>query len=309
MNDGFSGNYNEYFGLNVDTESFVYLALANKILHDLDANIVTIAEDVSGMPTLCRPFHECGGGFDYRLGMAIPDKWIKVLKEEKDEEWNIGNIIHTLVNRRWKEKTIAYAESHDQALVGDKTLAFWLMDKEMYTHMSTQSDPSLIIDRGIALHKMIRLITNGLGGEAYLNFIGNEFGHPEWLDFPRIGNNESFHYCRRQWSLVENDLLKYKFLNNWDRAMNFAEEKYGWLSGNDAGYVSWKHEDDKVIAFDRCGLVFVFNFHNSKSFTDYKIGNASSLQSSLARVWTFFWLNYRKVSFSFFIISAFIIRC
>jgi 1,4-alpha-glucan branching enzyme len=99
-----------------------------------------------------------------------------------------------------------------------------------------------------------------------------EFGHPEWLDFPRIGNNESFHYARRQWSLIENDLLKYKFLNNWDRAMNFAEEKYGWLAGDDSGFVSWKHQDDKVVAFDRSGLVFVFNFNNQKSFTDYKIG-------------------------------------
>jgi len=246
--------------------------LANKILHDLDSNITTIAEEVSGMPTLCRPFGDGGCGFDYRLGMAIPDKWIKVLKEQTDENWIIGDIIHTLSNRRWKEKTIAYAESHDQALVGDKTLAFWLMDKEMYWQMSTTSEASLIIDRGIALHKMIRLITNGLGGEAYLNFIGNEFGHPEWLDFPRVGNNESFHYARRQWSLVENEALRYKFLNNWDRAMNFAEEKYGWLAGNDAGYVTWKHEDDKVVAFERCGLVFVLNFHNSKSFTDYKIG-------------------------------------
>lgn len=274
MNDGFSGNYNDYFGLNVDTESFVYLSLANKILHDLDQNVITIAEEVSGMPSLCRPFHEGGGGFDYRLGMAIPDKWIKVLKEESDENWNISNIVHTLTNRRWKEKTIAYAESHDQALVGDKTLAFWLMDKEMYTHMSTLSDNSGIIDRGIALHKLIRLITNGLGGEAYLNFIGNEFGHPEWLDFPRIGNNESFHYARRQWSLIENDALKYKFLNNWDRAMNFAEEKFGWLAGTDSGFVSWKHDGDKVVAFDRCGLVFVLNFHCSKSFSDYKIGKS-----------------------------------
>lgn len=271
MNDGFSGNYNDYFGLNVDTESFVYLALANKILHDLDPNVITIAEEVSGMPTLCRPFHEGGAGFDYRLGMAIPDKWIKVLKEETDEGWNISNIIHTLTNRRWKEKTIAYAESHDQALVGDKTLAFWLMDAEMYWKMSV-TDQSLIIDRGIALHKLIRLITNGLGGEAYLNFIGNEFGHPEWLDFPRHGNNESFHYCRRQWSLVESEGLRYKFLNNWDRAMNFTEEKYGWLSGNDSGFVSWKHDDDKVVAFDRAGLIFVFNFHCNKSFADYKIG-------------------------------------
>lgn len=271
IGEGFSGDYNEYFGLNVDTEALIYLAIANEFLHKMDPNVITIAEDVSGMPTLCRPTEEGGVGFDYRLGMAIPDKWIQLLKTKKDEDWNIGNLVHTLTNRRWMESTVAYAESHDQALVGDKTIAFWLMDKEMYTHMSVMSDQSLIIDRGIALHKMIRLITHGLGGEAYLNFMGNEFGHPEWLDFPRIGNNESYHYARRQWHLVDDKNLKYRFLNEFDRAMNLTEEKYHWLDCLPA-YVSWKHEDDKVIAFERNNLLFIFNFHYCKSFTDYRIG-------------------------------------
>jgi 1,4-alpha-glucan branching enzyme len=155
--------------------------LANYFLHKFYPNCVTIAEDVSGMPTLCRPVEEGGGGFDYRLAMSIPDKWIKILKEIKDENWNIGNIVHTLENRRWKESNISYVESHDQALVGDKTIAFWLMDAEMYTNMSDLSPLTQIIDRGLALHKMIRLLTHGLGGEGWLNFIGNEFGHPEWL--------------------------------------------------------------------------------------------------------------------------------
>lgn len=271
IGEGFSGDYNEYFGLNVDTEALIYLAIANEFLHKLDPNVITIAEDVSGMPTLCRPTEEGGVGFDYRLGMAIPDKWIELLKTKKDEDWNIGNLVHTLTNRRWMENTVAYAESHDQALVGDKTIAFWLMDKDMYTHMSVVSEPNMIIDRGIALHKMIRLITHSLGGEAYLNFIGNEFGHPEWLDFPRIGNNESYHYARRQWHLVDDQLLKYRYLNDFDRAMNLTEEKYHWLDCLPA-YVSWKHEDDKVIAFERNNLLFIFNFHNCKSFTDYRIG-------------------------------------
>ncbi|KAG8271534.1 1,4-alpha-glucan branching enzyme [Homalodisca vitripennis] len=271
IGQGFSGHYDEYFGLNVDTEAIVYLMLANHILHKLYPELTTIAEDVSGMPGSCRPVEEGGIGFDYRLAMAIPDKWIKLLKETSDEDWNMGNIVHTLTNRRWMEKAVAYAESHDQALVGDKTIAFWLMDKEMYTHMSVMSDPSPIIDRGIALHKMIRLITHGLGGEAWLNFIGNEFGHPEWLDFPRAGNNDSYHYARRQWNLVDDDLLKYKFLNNFDAAMNHLEEKYGWLH-KDPGYVSWKHESDKVIVFERAELLFVFNFHPTQSFPDYKLG-------------------------------------
>lgn len=271
LGQGFSGGYHEYFGLNTDTESFNYLQLANYICHKLHPNCVTIAEDVSGMPALCRPVEEGGGGFDYRLGMAIPDKWIKVLKHEKDENWNMGELVHTLTNRRWKEKTVAYAESHDQALVGDKTIAFWLMDKEMYEFMSVVTPLTPIIDRGLALHKMIRLLTHSLGGEAWLNFMGNEWGHPEWLDFPRQGNCNSYHYARRQWNLVDDDLLRYKFLNNFDRAMNLIENKYRWLS-SDQAWVSWKHEDDKVIAFERAGLVFVFNFHPHKSFPDYKVG-------------------------------------
>uniref|UniRef100_A0A672ZG81 1,4-alpha-glucan branching enzyme n=1 Tax=Sphaeramia orbicularis TaxID=375764 RepID=A0A672ZG81_9TELE len=267
---GFSGDYSEYFGLQVDEESLVYLMLANHILHTLYPDCITVAEDVSGMPALCRGVEEGGLGFDYRLAMAIPDKWIQILKEFKDEDWNIGNIVHTLTNRRYGEKCIAYAESHDQALVGDKTLAFWLMDKEMYTNMSSLVPMTSIIDRGIQLHKMIRLLTHGLGGEGYLNFIGNEFGHPEWLDFPREGNNQSYHYARRQFNLVDMDHLRYCQLYAFDRDMNRTEDKYGWLAAPPA-FVSAKHEEDKVIVFDRANVVFIFNFHPSKSFQDYRI--------------------------------------
>ncbi|XP_007901760.1 1,4-alpha-glucan-branching enzyme isoform X2 [Callorhinchus milii] len=268
---GFSGDYSEYFGLQVDDESVVYLMLSNHLLHSLYPDCITIAEDVSGMPTLCRPISEGGAGFDYRLAMAIPDKWIQMLKELKDEDWNMGNIVFTLSNRRYGEKCIAYAESHDQALVGDKTLAFWLMDAEMYTNMSVLSPLTLKIDRGLQLHKMIRLITHGLGGEGYLNFIGNEFGHPEWLDFPRKGNNESYHYARRQFNLVDDANLRYKYLYTFDRAMNKTEEKYAWLASQPA-YVSEKHESNKVIAFERANLLFIFNFNSQKSFTDYRVG-------------------------------------
>ena len=269
---GFSGDYNEYFGLNTDTESFNYLQLANYAIHKLHPTAVTVAEDVSGMPALCRPVVEGGGGFDYRLAMALPDMWIKILKELKDDDWNMGDIVHTLTNRRWQEKTIAYCESHDQALVGDKSIAFWLMDKEMYDFMSTISPMTPVIERGIALHKMIRLLTHALGGEAWLNFEGNEFGHPEWLDFPREGNNSSYHYARRQFNLVDDDLLRYKFLNNFDRAMNTVEDKYKWLTSNDSGWVSCKHGGDKVIAFERSKCLFIFNFHPTQSFADYRVG-------------------------------------
>ncbi len=182
---GFTGNYKEYFNTAIEMDALVYLMLVNSMLHEEYPFVITIAEDVSGMPTLCRPLSEGGIGFDYRLAMAIPDMWIKLLKEKDDNDWPINEIWWTLTNRRYSEKCIAYAESHDQALVGDKTLAFWLMDSEMYSNMSTMSPLTGTISRGMALHKMIRLITMGLGGEAYLTFIGNEFGHPEWLDFPR----------------------------------------------------------------------------------------------------------------------------
>ncbi|XP_062275594.1 1,4-alpha-glucan-branching enzyme [Scomber scombrus] len=265
----FSGDYSEYFGLHVDEDSLTYLMLSNHILHTLYPDCITIAEDVSGMPALCRAVEEGGLGFDYRLAMAIPDKWIQILKEKKDEEWDMGNIVHTLINRRYAEKSIAYAESHDQALVGDKTLAFWLMDKEMYTNMSTTVPMTAVIDRGMQIHKMIRLITHGLGGEGYLNFMGNEFGHPEWLDFPREGNGNSYLYARRQYYLADMD-LRYGQLYVFDRDMNRTEDKYGWLAAPPAN-VSASHEEDKVIVFDRANVLFIFNFHPTKSYQGYRV--------------------------------------
>ena len=207
---GFSGGYHEYFGPGVDTDGVVYLMLANEMLHTLYPNAITIAEDVSGMPGLCVNLSLGGLGFDYRLAMAVPDLYIKWLKEKSDSDWDIGQLSHTLTDRRYGEKTIAYAESHDQALVGDKSIMMWLADAQMYTHMSTMTEFTPVIERALSLHKMIRLVTHGLGGEGYLNFEGNEFGHPEWLDFPREGNNNSYWYARRQFNLPDDGLLRYK---------------------------------------------------------------------------------------------------
>lgn len=268
---GFSGGYHEYYGPNVDEDGIVYLMLANEMLHNLYPDSITIAEDVSGMPALCIKLSLGGIGFDYRLAMAVPDLYIKWLKEKQDIDWDMGALCHTLTNRRHGEKTIAYAESHDQALVGDKTLLFWLCDAQMYTNMSRLSEFTPVIERGMALHKMIRLITHGLGGEAYLNFEGNEFGHPEWLDFPREGNGNSFHYARRQFNLPDDHNLRYRFLNDFDSHMQWQEEKYGWLHSPQA-YVSLKNESDKVVVFERAGLLWIFNFHPSSSFTDYRVG-------------------------------------
>lgn len=262
------GDRDKYFTDGVEFDAITYLQLANTLIHQVKKDAVSIAEDVSGMPGLCRPVEEGGIGFDYRLAMGIPDFWVKTLKEKKDEDWNMDNIWHTLTDRRPDIKTIAYAESHDQALVGDKTIAFWLMDKEMYFHMQVD-DQHIVIDRGMALHKMIRLITIALGGQAYLNFIGNEFGHPEWIDFPRQGNDWSYHYARRQWSLRDDHNLKYRFLAEFDKEM-IALIKEKKVLGAGYGYKINNDEQNKTLIFEKAGLIFVFNFHSSHSIPDYE---------------------------------------
>ncbi len=261
-------HYDKYFKDGVDWDAIRYLQLANTLIHEIKKGAINIAEDMSGMPGMCRLVKEGGMGFDYRLGMGIPDYWIKLLKHTRDEDWNLHELWNVLSNRRDKEKTIAYAESHDQALVGDKTLAFWLMDKEMYWHMSV-GDDNIIIDRGMALHKMIRLITSTVGGEGYLNFIGNEFGHPEWIDFPRENNGWSYQYARRQWSLVDNPDLKYKFLNDFDREMISLLKDYNVLGAIPAQQLNMD-ETNKVIIYERSNLIFVFNFSGDHSIPDYK---------------------------------------
>lgn len=277
----FTGNYNEYFGLATDVEAVVYLMLVNDLIHGLFPEAVAIGEDVSGMPAFCIPVQDGGVGFDYRLHMAIADKWIELL-QKRDEDWQMGEIVYTLTNRRWLEKCVAYAESHDQALVGDKTIAFWLMDKDMYDFMALDRPSTPLIDRGIALHKMIRLITMGLGGEGYLNFMGNEFGHPEWIDFPRgeqrlpsgkviPGNNYSFDKCRRRFDLGDADYLRYHGLQEFDQAMQHLEEIYVFMT-SEHQYISRKDEGDRIIVFERGNLVFVFNFHWTNSYFDYRVG-------------------------------------
>lgn len=261
-------HYDKYFKDQVDWDAVCFLQLANTLIHEIKPGAISIAEDMSGMPGICREVGDGGIGFDYRLGMGIPDYWIKLLKHTKDEDWNINEIWGILSNRRFKEKTIAYAESHDQALVGDKTLAFWLMDKEMYWHMSADDD-NLVIERGIALLKMIRLITATLGGEGYLNFIGNEFGHPEWIDFPRQGNQWSYKYARRQWSLVDNKKLKYKYLNDFEGAMVKMLAKNHVLSALPAKQLNMDTENN-VMIFERNNLVFLFNFHIDASIPNYE---------------------------------------
>jgi 1,4-alpha-glucan branching enzyme len=263
------GSYENYFDGSVDVDALAYLALSNKLIHEVRPAAITVAEDVSGMPGLGATHEEGGCGFDYRLAMGAPDCWFKLANDIPDEEWNMNWLYHELTSHRADEQVISYVESHDQALVGGKTFIFELIDKEMYYNMHVDAR-NVLVDRGIALHKMARLATLSAASHGYLNFMGNEFGHPEWIDFPREGNNWSYHYARRQWSLREDPDLKYHFLADFDQAMvNLVRDR------NVIGHVPVTfrliHDGDKVMAFERDGLVFVLNFHPSNSYTDYGI--------------------------------------
>ncbi|MDP4277328.1 MAG: alpha amylase C-terminal domain-containing protein [Bacteroidota bacterium] len=260
-------NYGDYYNGNQDGDAICYLTLANKMIHEINPKAITIAEEVSGMPGIAAPIKDGGMGFNYRLAMGIPDFWIKLIKESKDEFWKPGNIWWELTNHRADEKTINYAESHDQALVGDKTIIFRLIDAEMYWHMM-KGDPNFVVERGIALHKIIRLLTATTINGGYLNFMGNEFGHPEWIDFPREGNGWSYKYARRQWSLAENPNLKYQQLLLFDRAMiKLLKSENGFL--NNGPVQRCINDGDQVLAYQRGDLLFVINLHPYKSYTGY----------------------------------------
>ena len=258
--------YSLYYDGNQDESAITYLALANRVIHQADPEAITIAEDMSGMPGVASPLEYGGMGFDYRMNMGTPDYWIKLLKEKRDEEWHVGDLFYELTNKREEEHTISYAESHDQALVGDKTIFFRLVDKAIYSSMGV-FDKNVIIDRGMSLHKMIRLVTIGTAADGYLNFMGNEWGHPEWIDFPREGNGWSYDHARRLWSLVDDENLRFRFLNMFDKAMIQMV--------NDTGVFHWRPEplvrdnERQVLIFTRGDYLFVFNFNPEKSFPDY----------------------------------------
>ncbi len=257
----------KYFSYNTHTEAVTYLQLANELIRQVNPKAITIAEDMSGMPGMALPIADGGIGFDYRLGMGLPDMWVKTVKDKSDDDWNIFQMWCDMCLRRPGENTVAYVESHDQALVGDKTMIFRLADAAMYTDMD-KACHNVVIDRAIALHKLIRLFTLAGGGEGYLNFMGNEFGHPEWIDFPREGNGWSFHYCRRQWSLKHNGYLKYQWLGDFDRDM-VTLTKEAELFSQRMGDL--RLTDGKVLVFYRKGLLFAFNFAPEESRTDVEV--------------------------------------
>ena len=258
-------SYDDYFGGNIDDEAVTYLALANRLIHEAVPGAVTVAEDVSGFPGLGAPVGDGGLGFDYRLAMGLPDCWFKLVKDTRDEDWSMGGLWHELTNHRGEEHAISYVESHDQAMVGGKSFIFEMIDADMYTSMHTGSN-SLLVERGVALHKLARLATFAASDDGYLNFMGNEFGHPEWIDFPREGNAWSLAKARRQWSLRDDPSLRFKALGDFDAAMlalagpDWTKERPSLLKADDG---------DKVLAFRRGRRVFIFNFHPDRSYTGY----------------------------------------
>ena len=259
-------DYSKYFSMNTDTEAITYLQLANELIRQVNPKAITIAEDMSAMPGMCLPIEEGGVGFDYRLAMGEPDLWIKLLKTVRDENWNVWHIWYELTSRRKGEAYIGYVESHDQALVGDKTVMFRLCDSKMYTDMAKSSNDSTV-ERGMALHKMIRMVTMTAGGSGYLNFMGNEFGHPEWIDFPREGNGWSYFYCRRQWHLADDPNLKYGDLQAFDGAMvNLLKERRTLAYEPKSLYID---EGGQVLMYKRGGLVFALNFSPDKPYPEY----------------------------------------
>ena len=260
------GDYGLYFDQGVDENAVTYLALANMLVREIAPNAVTIAEDVSGMAGLAAPFRSGGVGFDFRMSMGVADHWIKWIKEKSDEQWSPGEMWWELTRKRDDEKTISYAECHDQALVGDKTIIFRLVDKEMYFSMD-RSSSNMTVERGVALHKMIRLVTAATAGDGYLTFMGNEFGHPEWIDFPREGNGWSFAHARRLWSISESDDLRYKCLRNFDRDMVHFLKRGDILSARPELLVC--DEQKNVLIFMRKNRIFAFNFNPSGSYSGY----------------------------------------
>lgn len=285
--------YKFYYDGNQDEDAIVYLTLANKVIHQVNKNAITIAEDMSGMPALAVPREKGGMGFDFRMSMGIPDYWIKLIEDYKDEDWHVGDLFYELTNKRKDEHTISYAESHDQAMVGDKTIFFRLVGKDIYTSMNV-FQRNMTIDRGMALHKMIRLLTISTAGDGYLNFMGNEWGHPEWIDFPREGNGWSFDHARRQWSLADDTNLRFQFLNNFDKAMLSLVKAPVFFEHRPEPLV--RDIEKQVLIFRRGGFLFAFNLNPQASFSDYVFETAAGKYTSVLDTDSSFFDGFNRIA-------------
>lgn len=261
-------NYTQYFDENVDEDAITYLYLANQLVKQVNPQAFTVAEDVSGLPGLAFPARLEGVGFDYRMSMGVADFWTKMVKECPDEYWSPGEIFFRLTDKRPEEQVISYAECHDQAMVGDQTFLSRMVGAEIYTSMRKDL-ATLTVERAVALHKIIRLLTFSLAQGGYMNFMGNEFGHPEWIDFPREGNQWSYRYARRQWNLADDETLVYSYLYQFDKEMiNLLAVAPIWDA---APIVREQNPESQVLVYSRKDFLFVANFSPINSYTDYGI--------------------------------------
>ncbi|CAL5392773.1 unnamed protein product [Camellia sinensis] len=262
----FTGDMEEYCNQYVDKDALIYLILANEILHALHPSIITIAEDATLYPGLSEPTSLGGLGFDYFVNLSASEMWSSLLENVPDSDWSMSKIVSTLVgNRHSADKMLLYAENHNQSISGGRSFAEILFGETM----EHASDKRALLFRGCSLHKMIRLITFTIGGHAYLNFMGNEFGHPKRVEFPMESNNFSFSLANRRWDLLENGV--HSELLYFDKDMMNMDENERILS---RGLPNIHHVNDTtmVTSYSRGPLLFIFNFHPTTSYENYSVG-------------------------------------
>lgn len=263
----FTGELEEYCNQYVDRDALMYLILANDILHALHPNIITIAEDATYYPGLCEATSQGGLGFDYYVNLSASEMWLSFLEKVPDNEWSMSKIVTTLMgNRQYTNKMLLYAENHSQSISGGRSFAEILFGGK--EDRPAESTDSLL--RGCSLHKLIRLITFSIGGCAYLNFMGNEFGHPKGVEFPTASNNNSFELANRRWELLNNDGIHHA-LFLFDKDMMKLEQNERVLS---RGLPNVHHvkDDTMVISYTRGPVLFIFNFHPTNSYEKYIVG-------------------------------------
>lgn len=258
VDDNFSHTGRCFYGKDgkprTNNEGELYIALANHLIHEINPKGISIAEEFSGMPGLtCLP-KDGGLGFDARFAMGIPDYWEKFIKKPQD----LGSMWYEMNNHRPYDHTISYVECHDQCINGHDAMIWRLLGDDMYNAMLMETE-TWKVSRGLAFYRLMRLITLATADKGYLNFMGNEFGHPEWLDAEE--------HAHRQWRLAEDTSLKYACLNAWDQAqMQLVSDNIE--SFKTPAMFRYIHEDKRLLAFERGALLFVFNFNETQAFSD-----------------------------------------
>ncbi|KAH7682202.1 1,4-alpha-glucan branching enzyme protein [Dioscorea alata] len=210
------------------------------MLHELHPDIITIAEDATFYPGLCESTTQGGLGFDYYVNLSVTDLWLWLLQDVPDQAWSMSKIVNVLVNSQSSNRRmLVYCENHNQSISGGRSFAEILFGNNNQNFIGLEDFEF----RGSSLHKMIRLISFSIGGSAYLNFMGNEFGHPNRVEFPMESNNYSFAFANRKWDLLKDKGL-HMGLFNFDKEMMKLDEKEQILSRNPS---TVHHVDDSKM--------------------------------------------------------------